>query len=348
MNLSYGVVNNPAHQFHNVAGYAVRVGLQSGVVGIGNDFIVSVLLKDTAARPIRTLINQDPQFGNNPVRDDLTLWAGVPNNPTVRYFFPGIEFVAAETAYSNQDRYQLLHFQYTGNVMTPGAQAAPAAVVLSNSTTQNINMQNVRAKGTLQLPQAPGAYLLGVEAYQANGGNSGLRLVSQRCAAGGWLAQILNQNMNQCNHALPVNLTFQVNSVAFDCDPGANNPGLKFLIYEEYYGLALHFPWSDLANVCLQQGPILRPLHLRKLRHPDFQQYHREYVALTGEGYYLDFRANQPEGVPNFAVEVCTLVHDSMELRQFDWRTAPQRAAEQAAPVAQQPAAEQAAPAAQH
>lgn len=326
MDISYGQGPAPAHVFSSIAGYVIRVGLDANA-GIEDNFLVSVLLKDNASRFVRSLITQDARFGDpaNPVRDNLTLWSGAADNPTIRYVFPGIEFSGWEVVYSNQDRYQLLHFQYTGKVMTPGAaNGVPVDFTLANGKAQTITHENARARGTLQLQGVPVAYLLGVEAYQANGGNSGLRLTSERCSAGGWLNKIKDQNAERCNNAMATNLTFNMNGQGFACDPTDNAPGLTYLIYEEYFGLGLYFPWADLQDVCAQGTPSFRPLRLRDLRHPDFSL-KREWLALTAEGYYQDYRANAPENGVNFAAEVCTLVHGSQDLRQFDWRTAPQR-----------------------
>jgi hypothetical protein len=324
MDMSYGTVPEPAHRFKNIGGYAIRVGLRSAA-GIDDDLLVSVLLKDSAARTIRSLITSEPRFGDraNPVRDDLTLSSGT----KLVYHFPGIEFVGAESVYSNEDRYQLLQFQYTGNVMKPGPGVTLPSVSITNTMAQTITHENASAGGTLQLGDTNVAYLLGVEAYQANAGNCGLRLVSERCAAGGWLTKTLAQNENLCHDENPhVDLQFAVNASApnFNCDPRLNQPGLTYLIYEEYSGLGLHFPLDDLADVCALPAPSFRLHRLRDLRHANFAK-SREYLALTAEGYYQDYRSNDPEKADSFAVEVCTLVHGSQAMRQFDWRTAPQQ-----------------------
>jgi hypothetical protein len=316
--MDLGPLAKPICSHRNIAGYAVQAGLKAGA-GVQNTLSVTVLLRGAAGNRLPTLPSWDRRFGTKEsVSEDLHLTFGSSPDYRIHYLFPGISFVHAETLYSNLEQYHLLRFEYPqGATFNPGKGNKPLQLELTNAVKQTISLQNASAHGTLDLDKAPQATLLGVQAYQANGGNSGLQFVSERCDAGGWLTRILEQN-ERINDGKNVDLRFRVNDRTYDGAPRQH--GLEFLTYEEYGGLALCFRLPELAHLCQQTAPVFQALRLSGLSHfaADLPREFGPFRPLT---MLADYGQQKTAQVPPTAVEVCSLVSSQPMMRQFDWRT---------------------------
>jgi hypothetical protein len=312
-----------------ISGYSVQVGLRAGAAGGGihTNCSVSVLLEADTPHPFATPPFWNPALwpasGQAPViQHDLKIQSSL-RNAQLDYTFPSIELLSVRHAYDEAKQYVLYRFGYTAqNTMTPGAPATPPNVIPANQLSQELLPNQARAQGNLIFTGSPPAALLDFDVIQTPNGACAFQFLSERCQAGGWLQQILNQNTTRSNQGLDLDLTFQVNGQPYQCAPAPAGHGATFLQYEEHFGTALNLPVPDIARLQPLPGPEVRPVSLPELlastagRHPTFASVWRRAHGIQNQGQ---------DGNPTAPMEVCTLVANSVAARRFDWRTRPQQ-----------------------
>lgn len=298
------------YAYSKIAGYLIQTGLRPRG-GVGKEFAVHVLLASRIDTKLPDLPCWDPRLTENKkIFDDLKLESG----SAVDYTFPKIQFRSSRTVYNNSVQYHVLEFFYPDG-LTPGKGKSLPDIKLRNTNDPTYKNDASKSRGTVAVT-ANGtneAQLIALQAYQIQERASGIQVVSERCKNAGWLVQILAQN-NKLNEETTkdCDLAFTVNGAAYSCSP--DKQGMRFLAFEERYGLALSIPLTPVDVMCERDEPTVGRLPVEAI----IQQF-------TAGGMLRSWSAEEKLGDLDQAVEICTVVSETSAARLFDWKAPRQR-----------------------
>lgn len=307
------------YEYSNIAGYLIHTGLLPRN-GIAEHFAVFVLLEfgiDTLLPPLPCW--DEKLKTNTPLKDELKLTRG----EAVSYSFPDIHFKSARVFYNNSLQYYALEFVYPDG-LTPGVGKKPPNISISNNDAPRLDANASKSRGTIAVNKEGGnaAQLVGVQAYQVQERDSGLQMLNERCQLAGWLQPILEQNTQLNAQKIPdCALEFKLNSSEYSCLPSAQ--GLKYLLFEERYKLALDLPLHPIDQLAEQDTPAVGRVPFESLSR-GFSA--RDMLKSWGAGARI--------GYTDMAVEICSVVSGRAEARLFDWRTPKQKETATADPAA--------------
>jgi hypothetical protein len=273
-----------------------------------------LILESNIEGPLPVLpIYDEALDADEPWKEELRI--ATPDGELVEYVFPDIQLRSYQTINTDMQQYHMMGFGYPlGLNPTDQSPDIPEITVVNNSDT-NFRLAASVSKGTISVNDtgANAAQLLGFQAIQLTGGNVGLQMNSERCKDGGWLQAILDQNKDRCAQGQPVNLKFMLNGQVYDCSTDAGSQNLTGgMFYEERYGSALDFTLDNIVDVVNRAAE-----DSATLKTPNFQ----ERPAFTCRKLVSDWGGARPENTYlDFAVEICTVISNSAEAREFDWR----------------------------
>jgi hypothetical protein len=314
LNASYGT----SYSYRDIAGYVIQAGLLSQR-GLGTRFGVYLILESTIEGPLPVLpIYDEALDADEPWKEELRI--ATPDGELVEYVFPEIELRSYQTINTDMHQYHMMGFGYPLGLNPTNQSPDIPEITLKNDSDTNFRLTASVSKGTISVNDtgANAAQLLGFQALQLTGGNVGLQMISERCKDGGWLQAILDQNKDRCAQGQPVNLKFMLNGQVYDCSTDAGSQNLTGgMFYEERYGSALDFTLDNIVDVVNRAAE-----DSATLKTPNFQ----ERPAFTCRKLVSDWGGSRPENTYlDYAVEICSVISNSAEAREFDWRFPRQR-----------------------
>jgi len=314
MNANYGMT----YSYRDIAGYVIQAGLLSQR-GLGTRFSVHLILESNIEAGLPVLPIYDAKLDQaEPWKEELRI--STPDGDKVEYVFPDIEVRSYQMIHTDMRQYHVLGFGYPLGLSPNDGGGEIPAITLKNGWDTNFRLSASQSKGTISVNDtgANSAQLLGFQALQLAGGNVGLQMVSERCKDGGWLQAILDQNSSRCAEGQTVDLKFMLNGQVYDCSTDAGSHNLTGgMVYEERYGAALDLSLDNILDIVNRSADSAATL-----KAPNFQ----ESSAFSCRKLVSDWGGSRTENTYlDFAVEICSVVSNTAEAREFDWRTIRQR-----------------------
>jgi hypothetical protein len=306
------------YSYRDIAGYVIQAGLLPGR-GLGTRFNVYLILESTIEARTPELPIFDPALDDDePWREELKI--ATPDGALVEYKFPDIQVISYQTINSDRQQYHMIQFG-SPQGLSPILGAEIPDIALKNDLDTHFQFDASQSKGTIAVNDtgAQSAQLLGFQALHRTRGAAGFQMLSERCKNGGWLQAILDQNRDKTAEGAQIDLKFMLNGKMYDCSPAAGADSLTGMIYEERAGAALEMSLQSIQEIVDQvasSSVTIKP--------PDFM----ESSAFPCRKLIDDWGGSSPENTYlDYGVEICSVISNTAEAREFDWRTVRQLSA---------------------